>query len=122
MRILGFILFVGFIYSCTTPVEEAETAYASELKELILLKGHDPVNEDVLKMPVLKARLIKLMGEDKYDTLVRSMFDCSPIGFNNDLVYWVGYGENNPESPHRPARPAPRFREDIRSVLLNRPA
>ena len=38
------------------------------------------------------------MGEDKYDTLVRTMFDCSPIGFNNDIVYWVGYGENHPES------------------------
>jgi hypothetical protein len=98
MRILGLIIAIGIFYSCSTPVDEAETAYTSELKELILLKGHDPVDEGVLANPQLKTRLIKLMGQDKYDTLVRTMYDCSPIGFNNDLVYWVGYGENHPES------------------------
>ena len=38
------------------------------------------------------------MRQDKYDTLVRAMYDCTPIGFNNDLLYWMGYGKNNPES------------------------
>ena len=84
--------------SCSTSVEEAQRAYESELKELILLKGHDPVSEKALSNPDLKKRLIDLMGQNKYDTLVRSMYDCSPIGFNSDLIYWVGYGENNPES------------------------
>jgi hypothetical protein len=98
MRITVILLVVGFIYGCSSKVEEAETAYESELKELILLKGHDPVNEKVLSNPGLKKRLVKLMGQNKYDTLVRSMYDCSPIGFNSDLIYWVGYGENNPES------------------------
>lgn len=26
------------------------------------------------------------------------MYDCTPIGFNNDLLYWMGYEEKNPES------------------------
>jgi hypothetical protein len=98
MRILGLIIIVGLFYGCSSAVNEAETAYSSELKELIPLKGHDPIEEGVFTDPYLKHRLIKLMGEHKYDTLVRAMYDCSPIGFNNDLLYWVGYGENNPES------------------------
>ena len=98
MRIIGILLIVGLTYGCSKQVENSETTYKSELKELILLKGHDPVNQKVLANPKLKNRLVKLMGENKYDTLVRSMYDCSPIGFNNDLIYWVGYGEKNPES------------------------
>lgn len=98
MRIAVILFFVGVIYGCSNNVEQAQTAYQSELKELILLKGHDPVSENVLSNPGLKKRLVDLMGQNKYDTLVRSMFDCSPIGFNSDLVYWVGYGKNNPES------------------------
>jgi len=89
---------VASFFGCTQSVDEAETAYTSELKELILLKGHDPVDEGIFNNPVLQQRLIKLMGQDKYDTLVTAMYDCSPIGFNNDIVYWVGYGEHNPES------------------------
>jgi hypothetical protein len=98
MRILGLIIIIGLFYGCSSSVNEAETAYTSDLRELIPLKGHDPVEEGVFTDPYLKHRLIKLMGEDKYDTLVRAMYDCSPIGFNNDLLYWVGYGKNNPES------------------------
>jgi hypothetical protein len=98
MRVLGLIAIIGLFYGCSVPVKEAETAYASELKELIPLRGHDPKEEGVFTDPYLKHRLIKLMGENKYDTLVRAMYDCSPIGFNNDLLYWVGYGENNPET------------------------
>jgi hypothetical protein len=86
------------LYGCTVPVKEAETAYSSELKELIPLKGHDPIDEGVFTDPYLQHRLIKLMGQEKYDTLVRAMYDCTPIGFNNDLLYWMGYGKNNPES------------------------
>ena len=26
------------------------------------------------------------------------MYDCTPIGYNNDLLYWMGYGEKHPES------------------------
>jgi hypothetical protein len=89
---------VGLFYGCSAPVKEAETAYTSELKELIPLKGHDPIDEGVFTDPYLRHRLIKLMGQDKYDTLVRAMYDCTPIGFNNDLLYWMGYGKNNPES------------------------
>jgi len=89
---------VGLLYGCTAKVNEAEAAYTSELKELIPLKGQDPVVEGAFTDPYLKHRLIKLLGENKYDTLVTAMYDCSPIGFNNDLLYWVGYGENNPES------------------------
>jgi hypothetical protein len=98
MRILSLIIIVGLFISCSAPVKEAETAYTSELSELIPLKGHDPVTEGVFTDPYLKHRLVKLMGQEKYDTLVRAMYDCSPIGFNNDLLYWVGYGEHNPES------------------------
>ena len=98
MRSLGLIIIISLFYGCTTPVNEAETAYTSELKELIPLKGHDPVEEGVFTYPYLQHRLIKLMGQEKYDTLVRTMYDCTPIGFNNDLLYWMGYGENHPES------------------------
>ena len=98
MRVLGLIIIAGLFYGCSAPVKDAETAYSSELKELIPLKGHDPKQEGIFTDPYLKHRLIKLMGEDKYDTLVRAMYDCSPIGFNNDLLYWVGYGEHNPET------------------------
>ncbi len=98
MRILAMIIIVGFVYGCSAPIKEAETAYTSELKELLPLKGHDPVEEGVFTDPYLQHRLIKLMGQGKYDTLVTAMFDCSPIGFNNDILYWVGYGEHNPES------------------------
>ena len=98
MRVLSLILIVGLFYGCSAPVKEAETAYTSELKELIPLKGHDPIDEGVFTDPYLQHRLIKLMGQDKYDTLVRAMYDCTPIGFNNDLLYWMGYGKNNPES------------------------
>ena len=98
MRILCLIIIVGLFYGCSSSVNEAETAYTSELKELIPLKGHDPKEEGVFTDPYLKHRLIKLMGENKYDTLVLAMYDCSPIGFNNDLLYWVGYGKNNPET------------------------
>jgi hypothetical protein len=98
MRVLGLIIIFGLFYGCSAPVKDAETAYSSELKELIPLKGHDPKQEGVFTDPYLKHRLIKLMGQDKYDTLVRTMYDCTPIGFNNDLLYWMGYGENNPES------------------------
>lgn len=97
MRVLGLIM-IGMFYGCSAPVKEAETAYTSELKELIPLKGYDPIEEGVFTNPYLKHRLIKLMGQDKYDTLVRAMYDCTPIGFNNDLLYWMGYGEKNPES------------------------
>jgi hypothetical protein len=98
MRVLGLIIIIGLFYGCSAPVKEAETAYTSELKELIPLKGHDPVEEGIFTDPYLKHRLVKLMGQDKYDTLVRAMYDCTPIGFNNDLLYWMGYGKNNPES------------------------
>ena len=98
MRVLGLIILIGLFYGCSAPVKEAETAYTSELSALIPLKGHDPVAEGVFTDPYLKHRLIKLMGEDKYDTLVIAMYDNSPIGFNNDLLYWVGYGEHYPES------------------------
>lgn len=98
MNHLPILLSIIISISCSTSVEQAQTAYTSELKELILLKGHDPVSEKALSNPGLKKRLVSLMGQNKYDTLVRSMYDCSPIGFNSDLIYWVGYGENNPES------------------------
>jgi hypothetical protein len=98
MRILFTMIILSFFYGCTQQAKEAETAYASELKELIPIKGHDPVEEGVFTDPYLKHRLVKLLGENKYDTLVQVMYDCSPIGFNNDLLYWVGYGKNNPES------------------------
>ena len=35
MRILGLIIIVGLFYGCSSSVNEAETAYTSELKELI---------------------------------------------------------------------------------------
>jgi hypothetical protein len=97
MRITSLIL-IGFLFGCSSGAEDAETTYKSELKVLIPLKGRDPVNQNILGNDKLKARLIKLMGEDKYDTLVQVMHDCDPIGFNHDLIYWVGYGEHNPES------------------------
>lgn len=69
MRVLGLIM-IGLFYGCSVPVKEAETAYTSELKELIPLKGHNPIEEGVFTNPYLKRRLVKLMGQDKYDTLV----------------------------------------------------
>lgn len=98
MKTVYILLIITTIISCTNSVQEAETAYASELKELIPLKGHDPYEEGVLSAPYLKHRLIKMLGEGKYDTLQKVMHDCSPLGFNNDLIYWVGYGPDNPES------------------------
>lgn len=83
--------------ACSNSVKQAETAYPSELKELIPLKGQDPYEEGVLTHPYLKHRLVKMLGEGKYDTLRLVMRDCSPIGFNNDLLYWVGYGAEKPE-------------------------
>jgi hypothetical protein len=91
------ILFAIILVACSGKVEQAETAYKSELKEFIPLKGHDPYEEGLLTHPYLKHRLVKMLGEGKYDTLKRVMFDCSPIGFNNDLLYWVGYGPEQPE-------------------------
>ena len=98
MRIASLVIGTCLIYGCASPVKEAETAYTSELKELLPLKGHDPVEKNIFNNPKLKQRLIKLMGQNKFDTLVTAMYDCSPIGFNNDILYWVGYGEHNPES------------------------
>ena len=96
MRVV-LILLTALIISCGGNVEQAETAYKSDLKELIPLKGHDPYEEGVMTHPYLKHRLVKMLGEGKYDTLVKVMYDCSPIGFNNDLLYWVGYGPDHPE-------------------------
>jgi hypothetical protein len=94
-----FVLLVTFLgVGCTGTVEQAQSSYESELKELIPIKGHDPVEEGVFTDPYLKHRLITLLGEGKYDTLVSVMYDCSPIGFNNDLLYWVGYGKENPDT------------------------
>jgi hypothetical protein len=98
MRIIGIVIIAAILYGCSSGAEDAASAYNSELKVLIPLKGRDPVNQNILGNDKLKARLIKLMGEDKYDTLVQVMHDCDPIGFNHDLIYWVGYGEENPES------------------------
>ena len=97
MKRASIILFIFLTLSCSSSVEQAETAYKSDLKELIPIKGHDPVEEGVLTHPYLKHRLIKMLGEGKYDTLQKVMHDCSPIGFNNDLLYWVGYGPEKPE-------------------------
>ena len=97
MKRASLILLIFFALSCGSSVEQAETAYKSDLKELIPIKGHDPVEEGVLTHPYLKHRLIKMLGEGKYDTLQKVMHDCSPIGFNNDLLYWVGYGPVKPE-------------------------
>lgn len=97
MKRITIIFLVFVAIGCGSSVEQAETAYKSDLKELIPIKGHDPVEEGVLTHPYLKHRLIKMLGEGKYDTLQRVMYDCSPIGFNNDLLYWVGYGPDKPE-------------------------
>lgn len=94
MYLLGLAIMV---FACSSSVEQAETAYESELKELIPLKGHDPYEEGVMTDPYLKHRLVKMLGEGKFDTLQMLMYDCSPIGFNNDLLYWVGYSEHEPE-------------------------
>ena len=97
MKKIGFIFLTILVIACGSSVEQAETAYKSDLKELIPLKGHDPVEEGVLTHPYLQHRLVKMLGQGKYDTLKRVMHDCSPIGFNNDLLYWVGYGPDKPE-------------------------
>ena len=98
MKFWSLILVLTFFTGCGNSVEQAQSAYKSDLSVLIPLKGHDPVEEGVFTDPYLKHRLIKLLGQGKYDTLVKVMYDCSPIGFNNDLLYWVGYGEDNPET------------------------
>ena len=95
-RVLSLILIVGLFYGYSAPVKKAETAYTSELKVLTPLKGHDPIDEGVFTDPFLQHWLIKLMGQDKYNTLVRAMYDCTPLGLNNDLLYWMGKGKNNP--------------------------
>ena len=92
------ILFLLFLAWACTGQKEAEQAYKSELKELIPLKGHDPYEEGVMTDPYLQHRLVKLLGQGKYDTLVKVMYDCSPIGFNNELLYWVGYSQEKPAS------------------------
>ena len=91
------ILLAIFITACGGNVEQAETAYKSELKELSPLKGHDPYEEGVMTHPYLKHRLVKMLGEGKDETVQKVMYDCSPIGCNNDLLYWVGYGPKHPE-------------------------
>ena len=98
MRTIILLLLTGFLAGCSGKVKEAETAYKSDLKVFIPIKGHDPVEEGVFTDPYLQHRLVKLLGQGKYDTLVSVMYDCSPIGFNNDLIYWVGYDRENPEA------------------------
>lgn len=93
-----FSFIVVLLLSCTAGVKQAETPYASEFSEFIAIKGHDPVEEGILTSPYLKHRLTKLMGEGKYDTLVNIMYECTPIGFNNDIIYWMGYSKEEPES------------------------
>ena len=88
-----FSFIVVLLLSCTAGVKQAETPYASEFSEFIAIKGHDPVEEGLLTSPYLKHRLTKLMGEGKYDTLVNIMYECTPIGFNNDIIYWMGYSK-----------------------------
>lgn len=95
---IGLIALIAFIFACETQVKQANTAYKSEFSEFIAIKGHDPVEEGVLNTPYLKHRLIKMMGEGKYDTLVKVMYECTPIGFNNDVIYWMGYAKDDPES------------------------
>lgn len=97
MKKISFLIIAVIMFACGKSVEQAKTAYKSDLKELIPIKGHDPVEEGVLTHPYLKHRLIKMLGEGKYDTLQKVMHDCSPIGFNHDLLYWVGYGADRPE-------------------------
>ena len=94
----GILLMLLLVLGCTGGHKEAEQAYKSDLKELIPLKGHDPYEEGVMTDPYLQHRLVKLLGQGKYDTLVKVMYDCSPIGFNNDLLYWVGYAKEKPAS------------------------
>jgi hypothetical protein len=89
---------MALVVSCQSKVKQAETPYKSEFSEFIAIKGYDPVEEGVLSSPYLKHRLTKLMGEGKYDTLVRIMYECTPIGFNNDVIYWMGYAKEDPES------------------------
>jgi len=98
MNKIGLIFLTFLVIACSGSIEQAETAYKSDLKELIPIKGHDPVEEGVLTHPYLQHRLVKMLGQGKYDTLKKVMHDCSPIGFNNDLLYWVGYGPEQPES------------------------
>ena len=98
MKHLTLFFISSILLSCTNSVKQAETAYKSELSELIPIKGHDPVEEGVFTHPYLKHRMTKMLGEAKYDSLVLVMQDCTPIGFNNDLLYWVGYSKDNPES------------------------
>lgn len=90
------ILFVTILFGCQSQVKEANKPYKSEFSELVAIKGHDPVEEGVLTSPALKDRLTKLLGEGKYDTLVTIMHECTPIGFNNDIVYWMGYSKDYP--------------------------
>ena len=91
-------IMIVVLLACESQVKQAKTAYKSEFSELIAIKGHDPVEEGVLNIPFLKHRLVKMMGEGKYDTLVQIMHECTPIGFNNDVVYWMGYSKENPEA------------------------
>ena len=99
MKLSLIIIFAAIILgSCTSKMKQAETPYASEFSEFIAIKGHDPVEEGVLTSPYLKHRLTKLMGEDRYDTLVKIMYECTPIGFNNDVIYWMGYDKDSPGS------------------------
>ena len=95
---LNLFLASILITSCNSKVQQAETPYASEFSEFIAIKGHDPVEEGVLTSPYLKHRLIKLMGEGKYDTLVKIMYECTPIGFNQDVIYWMGYAKDDPQA------------------------
>ena len=97
MKLSLILIFTAIILgSCTSNMKQAETQYASEFSELIAIKGYDPVEEGVLTSPYLKHRLTKLLGEDRYDTLVKIMYECTPIGFNNDIIYWMGYDKENP--------------------------
>lgn len=91
-------LVVIIMLACESQVKQANTAYKSEFSELIAIKGHDPVEEGIMTLPYLKHRLVKLLGEGKYDTLVNIMHECTPIGFNNDVIYWMGYSKDFPES------------------------
>ena len=75
MRITIALRLAAFLYSCSGKIKEAETAYKSNLKVFLPIKGHDPVEEGVFTYPYLQHRLVKLPGQGQYATRVQVMYD-----------------------------------------------
>lgn len=57
--------------------------------------GKYPYEINLLKKPVLKARLVKLLGQSRYNTMARYFQTQTPVEFSNWNYYTMGGEQHN---------------------------